>query len=1030
MKKYAFCVLVTSLFIAAIQASDGANVQYAVQSTTTKAGGTLMADEVWKAAGGPYLVTGTITVPAGKTLTIEAGASVYLSSGVSLVVANGGRIMAEGTETQEIRISSPPGSGTSWGSITINGAVGSPETRMTHVSLEGNGGTCINVPGGTMYLDHATFVTTTHRYLSLDGSSFLVSHCHFPTATASFEMVKGTGGIKSGGRGIVRDSFFGRAQGHSDALDFADGHRDLNQPILQVYNNVFVGSGDDLMDIDGTDAWIEGNIFLHCHRNGSPDSSAAVSGGSGGGHTSEVTILGNLIFDCDNAATAKQGNFYTLINNTIVHTTKKGGEDSASGVVCVRDTTPSVSTFAKGFYLEGNIIVDTEKLVRSYDAGQTTVTWNNNILPMAWAGPGSGNIVVNPLLKHIPEVSEAQFDNWEEAQVVRDWFSLQSRSPARGAGPNGTDMGGVIPLGVSISGEPMGTTCRTDAMLIVDTNRTGSGIPTAGFPLGSGFTHYRWRLDANAWSAETPIAAPIKLTGLAKGPHHVEVIGKNDAGLYQNDPSLGTDAVVTASLPWTVDPAYSRLQISEVLARNVSAVPIGNSHPGLVELYYDGPSSINLSGMTVTNDLNDPAKFVFPAGSAMIPGQYLVLLADTNTVTPGLHLSFSLDDQGDRVYLRDKNGTPLDSIEFGQQLPDLSIGRVGRDEEWRLTVPTLGTANVAYPNGNPDVIRINEWLAHGEVLSNGFVEIYNPQPNPVDLEGISLTNDPATPLPQYKMGPLSFIPAQGYVVFWADQSTGSGHLGFRLFPAGGTIALLNGDLREVDSVLYGPQTTDISQGRLPDGAGRFEFFRHPSPGTTNAVGWKITTTTLTPLEERADKRVLVPTGPVIEDWKGGNPFSDAGWTLCRGAPGGVGYERDSGYQALITLDLEAQMYGSGKNNSCYIRIPFTMDAKALADVNELTLKVRYDDGFVAYLNGQEVARRNFTGVPSWNSHADSSIEASVSGFDAVVDISEYKGQLKAGTNILAIHGMNNSSTSSDLLISVAMDAVLVKVEGE
>ncbi len=73
---------------------------------------------------------------------------------------------------------------------------------------------------------------------------------------------------------------------------------------------------------------------------------------------------------------------------------------------------------------------------------------------------------------------------------------------------------------------------------------------------------------------------------------------------------------------------------------------------------------------------------------------------------------------------------------------------------------------------------------------------------------------------------------------------------------------------------------------------------------------------------------------------------------------------------LITLDTQAQMYGSGKNNSCYIRIPFTVDASVLSRISKLTLKMRYDDGFVAYLNGKEVARRNFTGTPAWNSHAD------------------------------------------------------------
>ncbi|MCX5644427.1 MAG: lamin tail domain-containing protein [Phycisphaerae bacterium] len=407
------------------------------------------------------------------------------------------------------------------------------------------------------------------------------------------------------------------------------------------------------MDLDGTDAWIEGNIFLHCHRNGAPDTAAAISGGGGGGRTSEITILGNLFFDNDNVATAKQGNFYTFINNTIVHTTKKGGVDSASGVVAIRDMIPTVTTFAKGAYLEGNIIVDAEQLVRNYDAKQTIVTLNNNILPMPWDGPGSGNVVLNPILKHIPQVSETNFANWDQAQVMRDWFSLQPGSPAWGTGPNGTDKGGVIPLGVSISGEPRDLTSRTTATLVVGVNCTGGGIPTAGFPLGSGFTHYRWRLDGATWSAETPIATPIKLTGLAAGSHHVEVIGKNDAGEYQNDPALGADAVVTVSRTWTVDPSYLRLVINEVLAVNRSEQHEG-TFPGMVELYYDGAASFDLSGMYLTNEAANPAKFVFPAGSTVEPGQYLVLYADANTAASGLHLGFALKDEGDGLQLYNK----------------------------------------------------------------------------------------------------------------------------------------------------------------------------------------------------------------------------------------------------------------------------------------------------------------------------------------------------------------------------------------
>jgi hypothetical protein len=1001
----------------------------AVQAVTTKTGGALAADEVWTAAAGPYSVTGGIIVPDGRTLTIEPGVTVYLGSGINIIVADGGRILAEGTETQEIHFASPPDSSTHWGGIMIEGSVGSPETRMAYVSFEGNGKTCIQVSAGTLYLDHATFGTTKYRYLLLDGGSFLVSHCHFPTATASFEVVKGTGGIKTGGRGIVRDSFFGRAQGHSDALDFAGGHRDLNQPILQVYNNVFAGSGDDLMDIDGTDAWIEGNIFLHVHRNGSPDSSAAVSAGSGGGRTSEVTILGNLMFDCDNAATAKDGNFYTLINNTIVHTTKQGGVDSDSGVVCVRDITPSLSAFAKGFYLEGNIIVDAEQLVRSYDAKQTTVTFNNNILPMPWSGPGSGNAVLDPMLKHIPDVSETNFATWDEAQVMRDWFSLLPGSPARGTGPNGMDKGGVIPLGVSISGAPRDITSMTTATVVVGVNRTGYGIPTAGFPLGSGFTHYRWRLDGAAWSEETPIALPIQLMALAAGSHHVEVIGKNDAGEYQNDPALGVDAVVTTSRSWTVDSSYLRLVINEVLAVNASALEHEGTFPALVELYYDGAAPFDLSGMYLTNEAATAAKFVFPAGSVIEPGQYLVLYADANTAASGVHLGFALNGEGDGLSLYNRLGALADSIEFGRQLADLSIGRLGREDAWRLTVPTLGQTNAVQPLGDPGAVKINEWLARAQGVSVGsFIEIYNPAAEPVDLGGMYLTDGPATLLVDSRIRSLSFMAANGYALFQADGSSGPGRVGFRPSTAGGTIRLFDAQSNEVDKVVYGVQMADVSEGRTPDGAGEIEYFPVPTPGSANPGAKTVVAANLTLVEERADKRVLVPAAAISDDWKGGNSFDDSTWTLCTGAPGGVGYEKGTGYQSLITLDVGAQMYGSGKNNTCYLRVPFTLDASTLADVNGLTLKMRFDDGFVAYLNGKEVARRNFTGTPAWNSHADSAVESNVQDADEYLDLSAFGGDLKAGANLLAIHGMNSGSTSSDFLITVALDATLVETE--
>jgi len=96
----------------------------------------------------------------------------------------------------------------------------------------------------------------------------------------------------------------------------------------------------------------------------------------------------------------------------------------------------------------------------------------------------------------------------------------------------------------------------------------------------------------------------------------------------------------------------------------------------------------------------------------------------------------------------------------------------------------------------------------------------------------------------------------------------------------------------------------------------------------------------------------------------------------------------------------------------------------------MTLRARYDDGFIAYLNSTEVARANFTGTPAWDSHADGDHEADGENFDAEIDITNYINRLRTGNNMLAIHGLNDNTTSSDHIISIQLDITSTMIDEE
>ncbi len=113
------------------------------------------------------------------------------------------------------------------GQCPINGGAGSPETRIAYAHIEfNNGSPCILCTNATVYLDHLTFGNTADFLPPPRRQLLHRQPLHFPRPPRlAFELVHGTGGVKAGGHGIIRDCFFGNTSGYNDIVDFTGGNR-------------------------------------------------------------------------------------------------------------------------------------------------------------------------------------------------------------------------------------------------------------------------------------------------------------------------------------------------------------------------------------------------------------------------------------------------------------------------------------------------------------------------------------------------------------------------------------------------------------------------------------------------------------------------------------------------------------------------------------------------------------------------------------------------------------------------------------
>jgi len=218
---------------------------------------------------------------------------------------------------------------------------------------------------------------------------------------------------------------------------------------------------------------------------------------------------------------------------------------------------------------------------------------------------------------------------------------------------------------------------------------------------------------------------------------------------------------------------------------------------------------------------------------------------------------------------------------------------------------------------------------------------------------------------------------------------------------------------------FPPPALNLISGIIPknsiltlSSSGKIYYTKNGGDPKKNGIGGNSTEKYL--VFQSTNKNAFVPSADIGNNWTTEN-YNDDNWTTVSGSVAGVGYENGSGYETFFSLNVGPQMFsssGEGKT-SCYLRIQFIVIQSDLENFDYMHLRIMYDDGFTAYLNGQKIIVVNSPESPQWNSTATENHEAE--SFE-LFDISAYIDLLKVGTNVLAIHGLNVSSNSSDFLI--------------
>ena len=247
----------------------------------------------------------------------------------------------------------------------------------------------------------------------------------------------------------------------------------------------------------------------------------------------------------------------------------------------------------------------------------------------------------------------------------------------------------------------------------------------------------------------------------------------------------------------------------------------------------------------------------------------------------------------------------------------------------------------------------------------------------------------------------------------ATSPAGPNHVSFRLSPELEQIGLFSPDLKRIDVVFSPPQTSDVSMGRVPDGATTFNFRTIPTPGASNGTqsvvtfGWGVRGT---------DWRYEVTGTDLGTDWRAAD-YDDSAW------PNGetlIGV--NSGFGPGLPLQTEIEVGPP----TYYFRKTFT-----LADDIDLgrvvaSISTEIDDGYVVYLNGEEILRRR---LPQGDIDFDTLATQNVITASVEGPFSLPGGLLSHGDNVFAVE-VHQSTFNFDITFGLGLEVQATIVEDD